>query len=122
MPQCAGAPKKGYASCNALRVTSGTTAFQEERAARKGIAPQTVRPNAAADSSTGCGPSDLQSAYGLTSADPLHRGPHRRRPAKLHGARAVTTSTCADGCNGKASPPTALTVDCGHFVSQIRVV
>lgn len=164
MLQCADTPKKGYASCNALRVTSGTTAFQEEQAAKKGIAPQTVRPNAAADSPTGYGTSDLQSAYGLTSAasasgsgrtiaivdayddpnaesdlanthdsqalmpcpeppaDPLHRGPHRRRPAKLHGARAVTTSTCADGCTGKASPPTALTVDCGHFVSQIRVV
>lgn len=63
---CAGAPKKGYASRNVLRVTSGTTAFQEEQAAKKGIAPQTVRPNAAADSPTGYGPSDLQSAYGLT--------------------------------------------------------
>ncbi|GAA3367913.1 hypothetical protein GCM10020367_64730 [Streptomyces sannanensis] len=68
MLQCAGTPKKGYASCNALRVTSGTTAFQEEQAAKKGIAPQTVRPNAPADSPTGYGPSDLQSAYGLTSA------------------------------------------------------
>ncbi|WP_436847804.1 hypothetical protein [Streptomyces avermitilis] len=68
MLQCAGTPKKGYASCNALRVTSGTTAFQEEQAAKKGIAPQTVRPNAAADSPTGYGPSDLQSAYGLPSA------------------------------------------------------
>jgi subtilase family serine protease len=68
MLQCAGTPKKGYASCDALRVTSGTTAFQEEQAAKKGIAPQTVRPNAAADSPTGYGPSDLQSAYGLTSA------------------------------------------------------
>ncbi|MFB8183538.1 peptidase S8 [Streptomyces sp. NPDC055966] len=66
--QCAGTPKKGYAACNALRVTSGTTAFQEEQAVKKGIAPQTVRPNAAADSPTGYGPSDLQSAYGLTSA------------------------------------------------------
>lgn len=95
MLQCAGTPKKGYASCNALRVTSGTTAFQEEQAAKKGTAPQAVRPNAAADSPTGYGPSDLQSAYGLTSAsacprpeppaDPLHRGPHRRRSAKPRG-------------------------------------
>jgi hypothetical protein len=53
MLQCAATPKKGYASCNTLRVTSGTTAFQEEQAAKKGIAPQTVRPNAAADSPTG---------------------------------------------------------------------
>lgn len=37
-------------------------------AAKKGIAPQTVRPNAAADSPAGYGPGDLQSAYGLTSA------------------------------------------------------
>ncbi|WP_405720967.1 hypothetical protein [Streptomyces sp. NBC_01537] len=164
MLQCAGTPKKGYASCNALRVTSGTTAFQEEQAAKKGIAPRTVRPNAAADSPTGYDPSDLQSAHGLTSAasascsgrtiavvdaydDPNAESdlanthdsqalmplsgasrrsapprPHRRRSAKLHGARAVTTSTCADGRTGKASPPTALTVDYGHFVSQIRVV
>ncbi|MGW3208371.1 hypothetical protein [Streptomyces sp. NPDC001135] len=48
MLQCAGTPKKGYASCNALRGTSGATAFQEEQAAKKGIAPQTVRPHAAA--------------------------------------------------------------------------
>ncbi|WP_256725792.1 hypothetical protein [Streptomyces sp. IMTB 2501] len=68
MLQCAGTPKTGYASCNALRVTSGTTAFQEEQAAKKAIAPQTVRPNAAADSPTGYGLSDLQSAYGLTPA------------------------------------------------------
>ncbi|WP_330305619.1 MULTISPECIES: S53 family peptidase [unclassified Streptomyces] len=66
--QCDATPKKGYASCNALRVTSGTTAFQEEQAAKKGIAPKTVKPNAASATPTGYGPSDLQSAYGLTDA------------------------------------------------------
>jgi subtilase family serine protease len=65
---CGATPKKGYASCDALRVTSGTTAFQEEQAAKKGVAPATVRPDAASATPTGYGPSDLQSAYGLTSA------------------------------------------------------
>lgn len=67
-PQCDATPKKGYASCNALRVTSGTTAFQEEQAARKGVAPKTVKPHASSATPTGYGPSDLQSAYGLTDA------------------------------------------------------
>ncbi|MCD7445473.1 S53 family peptidase [Streptomyces lincolnensis] len=65
---CGATPKKGFASCNALRVTSGTTAFQEEQAAKKGVAPATVKPNAASATPTGYGPSDLRSAYGLTSA------------------------------------------------------
>ncbi|GHD99851.1 S53 family peptidase [Streptomyces alanosinicus] len=65
---CAATPKKGYAACDALRVTGGTTAFMEKQAALKGIAPKTVRPDAAADSPTGYGPSDIQSAYGLADA------------------------------------------------------
>ncbi|WBO65368.1 S53 family peptidase [Streptomyces camelliae] len=65
---CAATPKKGFAACNALRVTGGTTAFMEKQAALKGIAPKTVQPNAASASPTGYGPSDIQSAYGLTSA------------------------------------------------------
>ncbi|WP_369390266.1 peptidase S8 [Streptomyces sp. CG1] len=65
---CGATPKKGYAACNALRVTGGTTAFMEKQAALKGIAPRTVKPNAASDSPTGYGPSDIQSAYGLASA------------------------------------------------------
>ncbi|MEU9475774.1 S53 family peptidase [Streptomyces sp. NPDC048191] len=65
---CGATPKKGYAACDALRVTGGTTAFMEKQAALKGIAPKTVRPNAASDSPTGYGPSDIQSAYGLTDA------------------------------------------------------
>ncbi|MFJ2817233.1 peptidase S8 [Streptomyces sp. NPDC087294] len=65
---CDATPKKGYASCDALRVTGGTTAYQEEQAAKKGIAPKTVTPDATSATPTGYGPSDLQSAYGLTSA------------------------------------------------------
>ena len=65
---CDTTPKKGYASCNALRVTGGTTAFQEAQAARKGVKPATVSPKASAASPTGYGPSDLQDAYGLTDA------------------------------------------------------
>ncbi|WP_405871425.1 peptidase S8 [Streptomyces sp. NBC_00005] len=65
---CAATPKKGYAACNALRVTGGTTAFMEKQAALKGVTPKTVKPNSASDDPTGYGPSDIQSAYGLTSA------------------------------------------------------
>ncbi|MFF7358758.1 peptidase S8 [Streptomyces filipinensis] len=65
---CGATPKKGYAACDALRVTGGTTAFMEKQAALKGIAPKTVSPKASSDSPTGYGPSDLQSAYGLTDA------------------------------------------------------
>ncbi|MFE7278206.1 peptidase S8 [Streptomyces sp. NPDC057623] len=67
-PQCDTTPSKGFASCDALRVTSGTTAFQEEQAAKKGVEPATIKPNADSSTPTGYGPSDLQSAYGLTSA------------------------------------------------------
>ncbi|GGV26984.1 peptidase S8 [Streptomyces filipinensis] len=65
---CGTTPKKGYAACDALRVTGGTTAFMEKQAALKGTAPKTVSPKASSDSPTGYGPSDLQSAYGLTAA------------------------------------------------------
>jgi subtilase family serine protease len=57
---CATPKKAGELACDSLRVTGGTTAFQKAH----GITPQ------AADAATpsGYGPSDLQSAYGLTSA------------------------------------------------------
>ncbi|MET9456433.1 S53 family peptidase [Streptomyces canus] len=57
---CAIPKKAGELACNSLRVTGGTTAFQKAR----GITPK------AADAATpsGYGPSDLQSAYGLTAA------------------------------------------------------
>ncbi|KUN21073.1 peptidase S8 [Streptomyces antibioticus] len=65
---CAATPKKGYAACNALRVTAGTTAFMEKQAALKGTTPKTLKPNATSATPTGYGPSDLQDAYGLTDA------------------------------------------------------
>lgn len=65
---CDATPKKGFASCNALRVTGGTTAFMEKQAALKGVAAKTIKPNASSATPTGYGPSDLQKAYGLTSA------------------------------------------------------
>ncbi|WP_373559654.1 S53 family peptidase [Streptomyces sp. TLI_55] len=65
---CAATPKKGYAACNALRVTAGTTAFMEKQAALKGATPKSLKPNATSATPTGYGPSDLQDAYGLTDA------------------------------------------------------
>ncbi|MEU6381042.1 S53 family peptidase [Streptomyces sp. NPDC046909] len=65
---CAATPKKGYAACNALRVTGGTTAYMEKQAALKGVTPKTVKPDASSATPTGYGPSDLQDAYGLTDA------------------------------------------------------
>ncbi|MCZ0988395.1 S53 family peptidase [Streptomyces diastatochromogenes] len=57
-------PAKGQMACKALRVTGGITAFQQAKAKADGVTPK------AADAATpsGYGPSDLQSAYGLTSA------------------------------------------------------
>ncbi|MFF5665302.1 peptidase S8 [Streptomyces griseofuscus] len=57
---CATPKHKGELACNSLRVTGGLTAFQKQQAA-DGITPK-------AATSSGYGPSDLQSAYGLTSA------------------------------------------------------
>jgi subtilase family serine protease len=61
---CATPKKQGELACDSLRVTGGTTAFQKREAAADDVTPN------AADASTpsGYGPSDLQSAYGLTSA------------------------------------------------------
>ena len=57
---CSTPKKTGELACNSLRVTGGTTAFQRAN----GVTPK------AADATTpsGYGPSDLQDAYGLTSA------------------------------------------------------
>jgi subtilase family serine protease len=65
---CGTTPKKGYAACNALRVTGGTTAYMEKQAALKGATPRTLKPNATSATPTGYGPSDLQDAYGLADA------------------------------------------------------
>ncbi|MFF4802753.1 peptidase S8 [Streptomyces sp. NPDC001351] len=61
---CATPKHKGELACNSYRVTGGLTAFQKQQAARTGVTPK------AADATTpsGYGPTDLQSAYGLTSA------------------------------------------------------
>jgi subtilase family serine protease len=61
---CATPKKTGELACDSLRVTGGLTAFQKHEAAARGITPK------AADATTpsGYGPSDLQSAYGLTTA------------------------------------------------------
>ncbi|MGI5426845.1 S53 family peptidase [Streptomyces sp. CA-179760] len=57
---CALPQHKGEMACNALRVTGGRTAFQQEH----GITPKAEDTTAP----SGYGPSDLQDAYGLTSA------------------------------------------------------
>jgi subtilase family serine protease len=61
---CATPQHKGELACNSYRVTGGLTAFQKQQAAKTGVTPK------AADATTpsGYGPTDLQSAYGLTSA------------------------------------------------------
>ncbi|MCT9077212.1 S53 family peptidase [Streptomyces fulvoviolaceus] len=61
---CSTPKKAGELACNSLRITGGITAFQKAQAKADGVTPK------AADASTpsGYGPSDLQSAYGLTSA------------------------------------------------------
>src|SRR4051794_14537693 len=50
---CDATPEKGYAACNALRVTGGTTAFMEKQAALKGMTAKTLKPNASSASPTG---------------------------------------------------------------------
>ncbi|MGW5258130.1 S53 family peptidase [Streptomyces sp. NPDC004012] len=65
---CAVPKKKGEMACNALRVTGGITAFQQQRARAEGITAKALSPKAAADAPTGYGPGDLQDAYGLTDA------------------------------------------------------
>ncbi|MET7981662.1 S53 family peptidase [Streptomyces sp. NPDC005281] len=61
---CATPARAGVAACNAKRVTGGVTEYTAEKAFAKGVTPK------AADASTpsGFGPTDLQAAYGLTSA------------------------------------------------------
>ncbi|ELS54367.1 S53 family peptidase [Streptomyces viridochromogenes] len=61
---CATPTHKGDLTCDSLRVTGGVTAFEKQRSARNGVTPK------AGDTSapSGYGPSDLQAAYGLTSA------------------------------------------------------
>jgi subtilase family serine protease len=61
---CATPTKADVAACNAMRVTGGVTEYMAENGYTEGVTPET------ADASTpsGFGPTDLQAAYGLTSA------------------------------------------------------
>ncbi|MFF3406841.1 peptidase S8 [Streptomyces sp. NPDC002742] len=61
---CARSTKADVAACNAVRVTGGVTEYMAENGYAEGVTPDT------ADASTpsGFGPTDLQAAYGLTSA------------------------------------------------------
>ncbi|MEU9405199.1 S53 family peptidase [Streptomyces sp. NPDC048281] len=61
---CATPKHTGDLTCKSYRVTGGLTAFQKQQAARTSITPK------AADASTpsGYSPTNLRSAYGLTSA------------------------------------------------------
>ncbi|KMS84958.1 S53 family peptidase [Streptomyces sp. NRRL WC-3725] len=64
---CATPKHKGELACHSFRVTGGVTAFEKAQARRTGTTAR-ITPEAAAASPTGYGPSDLQDAYGLTSA------------------------------------------------------
>ncbi|MFL4905332.1 peptidase S8 [Streptomyces sp. MMS24-I2-30] len=105
-------PAKGKMACKALRVTGGVTAFQRAEAAADGVTPQAV--DAAAPS--GYGPSDLQSAYGLTSAAAsngagetiaivdAYDDPNAEADlAKYRSNYGLTACTTANGCFKKVS-------------------
>ncbi|WP_329553863.1 S53 family peptidase [Streptomyces sp. NBC_00696] len=61
---CATPKKAGELACKSYRVTGGLTAYQQAQAERTGVTPK------AADASTpsGYSPTNIQAAYGLTSA------------------------------------------------------
>ncbi|MGW1537189.1 S53 family peptidase [Streptomyces aureus] len=61
---CATPTKPGVAACNAKRVTGGVTEYMAEKAFARGVSPEA----ATASTPSGFGPTDLQAAYGLTSA------------------------------------------------------
>ncbi|MGX1475745.1 UNVERIFIED_CONTAM: subtilase family serine protease [Streptomyces canus] len=105
---CATPKKAGELACNSLRVTGGTTAFQKAR----GITPK------AADAATpsGYGPSDLQSAYGLTAASAAngsgetiaivdaYNDPNAEADlAKYRSYYGLPACTTANGCFKKVS-------------------
>jgi subtilase family serine protease len=105
---CATPKKTGELACNSLRVTGGTTAFQKAR----GITSK------AADAATpsGYGPSDLQSAYGLTAAAAAngagetiaivdaYNDPNAEADlAKYRSYYGLSACTTANGCFKKVS-------------------
>ena len=105
-------PAKGRMACKALRVTGGTTAFQKAEARTDGVTPR------AADASapSGYGPSDLQDAYGLTSAAAskgsgetiaivdAYDDPNAEADlAKYRSQYSLSACTTANGCFKKVS-------------------
>ncbi|MEV0642355.1 S53 family peptidase [Streptomyces sp. NPDC050619] len=104
---CATPKKKGDLACNSLRVTGGLTAYQQHEAKASGKTPK------AADASTpsGYGPSDIQAAYGLTSAAAskgsgetiaivdAYDDPNAEADlAKYRSQYGLSTCTTANGC------------------------
>ncbi|MET7682744.1 S53 family peptidase [Streptomyces sp. NPDC005423] len=61
---CATPKKTGELACNSLRVTGGITAYQKAQAKTEGITPK----SADASTPSGYSPTNIRSAYGLTSA------------------------------------------------------
>jgi subtilase family serine protease len=99
-------------ACKALRVTGGTTAFQKANAHADAVTPK------AADAATpsGYGPSNLQSAYGLTSAAAsngsgetiaivdAYNDPNAEADlAKYRSYYGLSACTTANGCFKKVS-------------------
>ncbi|MCX4455153.1 S53 family peptidase [Streptomyces sp. NBC_01340] len=110
-PACS-TPAKGQMACKALRVTGGTTAFQKAGAHADAVTPK------AADAATpsGYGPSNLQSAYGLTSAAAsngsgetiaivdAYNDPNAEADlAKYRSYYGLSACTTANGCFKKVS-------------------
>ncbi|MFJ9475280.1 peptidase S8 [Streptomyces mirabilis] len=110
-PACS-TPAKGRMACKALRVTGGTTAFQKANAHADAVTPK------AADAATpsGYGPSNLQSAYGLTSAAAsngsgetiaivdAYNDPNAEADlAKYRSYYGLSACTTANGCFKKVS-------------------
>jgi subtilase family serine protease len=110
-PACS-TPAKGRMACKALRVTGGTTAFQKAGAHADAVTPK------AADAATpsGYGPSNLQSAYGLTSAAAsngsgetiaivdAYNDPNAEADlAKYRSYYGLSACTTANGCFKKVS-------------------
>ncbi|WP_328513708.1 S53 family peptidase [Streptomyces mirabilis] len=116
-PACS-TPAKGRMACKALRVTGGTTAFQKANAHADAVTPK------AADAATpsGYGPSNLQSAYGLTSAAAsngsgetiaivdAYNDPNAEVDlAKYRSYYGLSACTTANGCFKKVSQTGSMT-------------
>ncbi|WP_031098854.1 MULTISPECIES: S53 family peptidase [unclassified Streptomyces] len=107
---CATPKHKGELACHSFRVTGGVTAFEKAQARRTGTTAR-ITPEAAAASPTGYGPSDLQDAYGLTSAAAsngsgetiaivdAYDDPHAEADlAKYRSTYGLPSCTTANGC------------------------